>query len=289
MRISAKVESSPVAIDRTVYFGATDGRLFALATATGRIKWAYQTGGRINSSPSVFGNRVCITTYAGSILCLDRRTGRRLWITYVKRDLLRYESFYASASTDGTRLFTLSRSGKVVALEATNGDVLWTHNLSTTGYSTPAISARPRLRRRLQRDRPLLLRGAGGRCGSTMSAAGSSGLRSSSAARLRLDAGAEDVRTALRRRPAGVADRDGQVWPRDRDRPALLLLAERDPRVVPRPLQPAGGAPQESGGCRRRQSGDRRKAELEAVQAATRAAYDDRAIRPLSVSTPAAS
>ena len=59
-----------------------------------------------------------MTTYAGSIFCLDRRTGRKLWSTYVKRDAFRYESFYASASTDGKRLYTIARSGKVVALDA---------------------------------------------------------------------------------------------------------------------------------------------------------------------------
>lgn len=139
-RIEAKVESSPVAVDGTVYFGATDGRLFALAVRTGGIHWAYDTGGRINASPSVFGPRVCITTYAGSIFCLRRRDGHKLWSTYVRRDALRYESFYASASTDGRRLYTISRSGKVVALSVRSGKILWTHELSSLGYSTPAIA-----------------------------------------------------------------------------------------------------------------------------------------------------
>ena len=46
----------------------------------------------------------------------------------------------ASASTDGVRLFTVSRSGKVVALDARTGDVLWTDQINTLGYSTPAIA-----------------------------------------------------------------------------------------------------------------------------------------------------
>ena len=32
----------------------------------------------------------------------------------MKRDAFRYESFYASASTDGERLYTIARSGKIV-------------------------------------------------------------------------------------------------------------------------------------------------------------------------------
>ena len=90
----------------------------------------------MNSSPSIWGNRLCVTTYAGSIFCLDRNTGRKLWSTYVKRDAFRYESFYASASTDGKRLYTIARSGKVVALDAATGDVLWTQQQGGYGYST---------------------------------------------------------------------------------------------------------------------------------------------------------
>lgn len=140
LHTTGKVESSPVVVDGIAYFGSTDGRLFAVHPSSGRVSWAYDTGGRINSSPSVYGRRVCISTYSGSILCLDRKTGQRLWITYVRRDTFRYESFYASPSTDGARIYCTSRSGRVVALDATNGDVLWTHQLGGWGYTTPAIA-----------------------------------------------------------------------------------------------------------------------------------------------------
>jgi outer membrane protein assembly factor BamB len=140
LRTGGKVESSPAVVDGVAYFGTTEGRLYAVETRSGRIRWVYDTGGRINSSPSLARGRVCITTYAGSIFCLRQRDGEKLWSTYVKRDAVRYESFYASASTDGVRLFTVSRSGKVVALDARTGDVLWTDQINTLGYSTPAIA-----------------------------------------------------------------------------------------------------------------------------------------------------
>jgi outer membrane protein assembly factor BamB len=140
LRMRARVESSPAAVGNSVYFGSQDGRLFALDARDGRIRWAYDTGGRINSSPSVFGRRICITTYSGAIFCLDRRNGRKLWSRYFKRDFFRYESFYASASTDGRRLFTVARSGKVYAVRAADGQVLWTARIHSLGYSTPAVA-----------------------------------------------------------------------------------------------------------------------------------------------------
>src|SRR3990170_396707 len=124
VQTAGKVESSPVVVDGTVYFGSHDGRVFAVRSDTGRILWAYYTGGRVNASPSVFGGRLCVTTYAGSFVCLDRSTGEELWTTYLKRDAFRYESFYASPSTDGVRIYSVARSGKVVALDASSGRVV---------------------------------------------------------------------------------------------------------------------------------------------------------------------
>ena len=135
-----QVESSPVVVDGLVYFGSTDGRLFAVAVESGEVRWAYDTGGRINASPSLYGRRVCISTYAGSVFCLDKNTGARLWSTYIKRDAFRYESFYASPSTDGARIYTVARSGKVVALDASDGRVIWTAQVGGLGYTTPAVA-----------------------------------------------------------------------------------------------------------------------------------------------------
>jgi outer membrane protein assembly factor BamB len=136
----AKVESSPVALDGVAYVGSTDGRLFALNAETGRIRWAYDTGGLINASPSVYGDRVCITTYAGSIFCLRRDNGEKIWDTYVKRDAFRYESFYSSPTTDGRRIYTAARTGKVVALDARTGDIEWTQSTGALTYATPALA-----------------------------------------------------------------------------------------------------------------------------------------------------
>src|SRR2546423_1883592 len=129
LKAPGKVESSPVVLDNVVFFGTTDGRLFAVYVRTGRVKWAYDTGGRINASPSIHKGRVCITTYAGSIFCLSARDGHKIWRRYFRRDFARYESFYASASTDGHRLFTIARSGKVIAPRSSNRHVLWTKRL----------------------------------------------------------------------------------------------------------------------------------------------------------------
>jgi outer membrane protein assembly factor BamB len=139
--VGSRVESSPLVVDDDIYVGAADGRLFSVRAETGRVNWAFDTGGEINSSPTAVRNSVCITNYSGAVFCLRRSDGQKQWSTYVRRDSWRYESFYASASTDGQRLFSIARSGKVVALSASNGQILWTQHQDGWGYTTPAVSA----------------------------------------------------------------------------------------------------------------------------------------------------
>ena len=150
VQTAGKVESSPVVVDGIAYFGSHDGRFFAVSSDTGRIRWAYQTGGRINASPSVFGGRVCVTTYAGSFVCLDRGHGRGGWTTYLKRDAFRYESFYASPSSDGERLYSLARSGALYALDASSGRVVWRAGVGGLGHD-PRGRRRARVRGRIRR------------------------------------------------------------------------------------------------------------------------------------------
>ena len=139
-RRQARSSRRPVVVDGTALLRVARRPAVRGALGHGRIRWAYQTGGRINASPSVFGGRVCVTTYAGSFVCLDRRTGEEEWTTYLKRDAFRYESFYASPSSDGARLYSLSRAGTVYALDASSGRVVWRAGVGGLGYTTPAVA-----------------------------------------------------------------------------------------------------------------------------------------------------
>lgn len=140
VRPGASVESSPVVADDIVFVGTGDGRLMALDAITGKPKWAYHVGGTINSSPSLVGPNVCVTTYNGAVGCFRRSNGEKVWLRYFKRDFVRYASFYASASSDGKQIYTVSREGLVLALDAATGDTVWDVHTGGWAYGTPAIA-----------------------------------------------------------------------------------------------------------------------------------------------------
>ena len=112
----------------------------AINLMTGKPRWIYDLQGRISSSPSVVGNRVCITTYTGAVGCFGRRDGHRIWLRYFRRNTFQWEGFYASPSTDGSRIFTVALSGTVLALSVRDGHTIWTNHVSGLTYGTPSIS-----------------------------------------------------------------------------------------------------------------------------------------------------
>ena len=225
---SIEAESSPVVLGNTAYFGTRDGRLFAVDVTNGKVRWAYNTGGRINASPSIWGTRICISTYAGSVFCLNRKNGTKLWSTYVKRDFVRYESFYSSPATDGKRIFTAARTGKLVAFDATNGRVLWTNSLGGLTYATPAVS-----------DGKVFIGSYAQRANAYSASSGGAALVAlHRRAHNRVRAGRRKALLRLHDRGEDVRDEHGQredrldvqrrpLRPGDRDRPDVLLLAQR--------------------------------------------------------------
>ncbi|MFO7958941.1 MAG: SUMF1/EgtB/PvdO family nonheme iron enzyme [Candidatus Brocadiia bacterium] len=74
-----KVRSSPVVADGTVYVGSDDGRIYALDAATGRERWHFQTDGPVAGSAAVADGVVYIGSDDSHLYALDAETGELKW------------------------------------------------------------------------------------------------------------------------------------------------------------------------------------------------------------------
>ena len=71
---------SPLAIDGdTVFFGATDGRIYALDAVTGRNKWCFASDGRYRNQPLVANGSLYVGSRDGSVYALDSDDGSEQW------------------------------------------------------------------------------------------------------------------------------------------------------------------------------------------------------------------
>src|SRR5215472_6911892 len=74
-----RVYSSPAVVKGVVYFGSTDHYLYAVDKDSGTLKWKSKTGSGITSSPAVENGAVYFGSYDGFFYAVDADTGKLKW------------------------------------------------------------------------------------------------------------------------------------------------------------------------------------------------------------------
>ncbi len=90
MRVTHKVETSPLVVDGMMYITKPPNEVFALDAETGRRLWSYEYRnppgvtpccGQVNRGLAILDSRLFMATVDAHVLALDARTGRLLWKT----------------------------------------------------------------------------------------------------------------------------------------------------------------------------------------------------------------
>lgn len=136
------VESSPLLLDGTLYFGTFDRRVYALDARTKRVRWSYETGAPVKGGPAYWRGIIYAGSYDGNVYALDARTGRLRWSSGGQGGLLGAGTFYASPAVAYGRVYIGNTDGKVYAFGARSGDLLWSQSTGNYVYSSAAVADR---------------------------------------------------------------------------------------------------------------------------------------------------
>jgi len=71
--------AAPVVDGGTVFVGSADGAFRALDAANGKVRWLFQTGGKIRAAALASGARVFVGSMDHFVYALDRATGAEAW------------------------------------------------------------------------------------------------------------------------------------------------------------------------------------------------------------------
>lgn len=119
---SSDIGGGIVADKKLAIYPNTNGQLVALSVIDGQVRWRFQTGGKVYSTPAVQKNRVVVASTDGFIYCLDKRDGKLLWKVNTDGPVV------ASPLIDGKTVFIGSSSGTFRALSLTDGAEQWAYN-----------------------------------------------------------------------------------------------------------------------------------------------------------------
>jgi outer membrane protein assembly factor BamB len=132
-------ESSPLVAGGLVYVGDWLGTVYAVDEHTGRVRWRFQTGGKIKGSVALAGGIAYVGSYDGHLYALNAATGRELWRASVQPRLGSQGTFYATPAVAFGRVYIGSTDGKMYSYGAKSGDLLWSHGTGSYVYASAAI------------------------------------------------------------------------------------------------------------------------------------------------------
>jgi len=134
--------SSPIVVDRRVYFGSGDGHVYALDAATGKLDWKFKTGDVVHASPAVSGATVYVGSWDSYFYALDAATGKERWRFKTGEDHETYNQVgiqSSAAVVDGVVYFGC-RDSNLYALDAKSGQKKWAfNNKGSWVITSPAV------------------------------------------------------------------------------------------------------------------------------------------------------
>jgi outer membrane protein assembly factor BamB len=135
----APIESSPLLVKRTLYFGSWDHKVHAIDAKTGRQRWSFQGDDEINTSAAYRKGTVFIASDGGTLYALNARTGKLRWSAQSHSRFGSREFFYATPTVAYGRVYIGNTDGTMYVYGARSGKLLWARPLGSYIYGAAAV------------------------------------------------------------------------------------------------------------------------------------------------------
>jgi outer membrane protein assembly factor BamB len=138
-------ESSPLIDQGRLFFGSQNGAVYALNDRNGALVWTYRAASAVKASPTLSGGVLYFGDYSGRLQAISERTGRRLWVSKSEGALLGSGNFYSTAAVVYGRVFIGNTDGRIYAYDASAGRLDWAVQTGAYVYASPAVTNAPGL------------------------------------------------------------------------------------------------------------------------------------------------
>lgn len=122
----------------TVYFGSSDGNLYAVDAENGSLLWAFKTNGIIHSSPTLYHGNIYIGSWDTYMYALDAKTGKEKW-KFKTGNQTAMTGIQASATVQNGIVYFGARDAHFYALDADNGNIIWKYDAENSWIISSAI------------------------------------------------------------------------------------------------------------------------------------------------------
>lgn len=108
----------------TVYFGSSDGNLYAVNAVDGKLKWKFRTNGMIHNAPCLHDNTILVGSWDTFLYAVDAETGALKW-KFKTGDQPGMSGIQASPVVANGMVYFGARDANFYALDFNTGDLKW--------------------------------------------------------------------------------------------------------------------------------------------------------------------
>ncbi len=143
-KLKTPLESSPLAVGGTLYFGTNTKGVLALSTADGTTRWRFDAPAAVKASPSFHDGDVFVADYQSTMFALDAGSGEVVWRTNTSEVApFGRGGFFSSPAVGFGKVYAARDDGIVYAFDEKSGKVAWSFATGGQVYGSPSIAAVP--------------------------------------------------------------------------------------------------------------------------------------------------
>lgn len=135
--LTSSIRTSPVVGEGMVYFGAGDGRMYAVSTEDGSLVWSFVTRSSISSSPVLVGDVIYFGSDDRRLYALDARTGAMKW----PGGFWTKAGIAAPPAVAGGLVYFMSTDTIMYAANTVSGQLSWATRIGSGSRQTTPVVA----------------------------------------------------------------------------------------------------------------------------------------------------
>ncbi|PJJ09605.1 outer membrane protein assembly factor BamB [Flavobacterium sp. 1] len=122
----------------SVFFGSSDGNVYALNANTGELKWKFETKGSIHCSPVLYKNTLYIGSWDANLYALDIETGKEHW-KFETGTKIGFKGIESTVAIANDMVYFGARDPFLFALNAVTGKLVWKYDVAHSWIISSAV------------------------------------------------------------------------------------------------------------------------------------------------------
>ncbi|MNE30774.1 Serine/threonine-protein kinase AfsK [compost metagenome] len=122
----------------SIFFGSSDGNVYALNANTGELKWKFEAKGSIHCSPVLYKNTLYIGSWDANLYAIDIQTGKQRW-KFETGTQTGFKGIESTVAVANGMVYFGARDPFLFALNAETGTLVWKYDAAYSWIISTAV------------------------------------------------------------------------------------------------------------------------------------------------------